>query len=180
MKKTLVALGLVSMLGCTESASEKPEALNDKNALVLEIQNLEKSLFDASMNLQKAKAGELVALYKGYATNNPQSDTAAMYLLKAAELQMGLEEYKAADISLERLLKNYPAFDRAPQAAYMRAFIYDEHLDQKGRAKELYEAMIEAYPRHPLSNDARASIRLLGMSEEEILKMLEEKNKANS
>jgi hypothetical protein len=50
-------------------------------------------------------------------------------------------------------------------------------LGKKGEAKTRYEAMINAYPRHPLANDARALIKLLGMSEEEILKMLEEKNK---
>ncbi len=173
-------IGLLINACSSEQKSDQTEALAPKTELKASIAELEKEVFDATGQLKPSKATELLSLYYGFANNNQLNDTSAEYLYLAAEMEMGLKRYDEAINTFERVVQNYPEFDKAPQSAYLMAFINDEYLDKKGKAKELYEKMINRFPRHPLANDARASIQLLGISDEDILKMLEEKNKENS
>lgn len=172
----LIIAGILFLASCDAKESKKKDPVVPEQELRQSIKELEPQVFgdDAKMNTSIAR--QLQTLYIGFADNNPTNDTAAEYLYRAGEILMGLKDYEASIATFDRLVANYPEFEKAPQAAYLRAFINDEHLDRQGKAKELYEEMIDKYPRHPLANDARASIKLLGMSEEEILKMLEEKN----
>ncbi len=173
----LIIAGIMLLMSCEATETKKKEVLVPEQELRESIKDLEPKVFgnDAKMNATVAR--QLQTLYVGFVNNNPTNDTAAEYLYRAGEILMGLKDYDESIATFERLVSNYPEFEKAPQAAYLKAFINDEHLYRKGKAKELYQEMIDKYPRHPLANDARASIKLLGMSEEEILKMLEEKNK---
>ena len=60
---------------------------------------------------------------------------------------------------------------------FLVAFIYDTYLKQLDQAKTAYEKVIEKYPNHHLTRDAKLSIEHLGMSDEELIKMFEEKQK---
>ena len=175
MRFVLMLMSALIISSCSQNNSE--EKSSPEADLLVKISELETQVFNSAAVLNAPKAKELYTLYIGYADNHLSSDSSAEFLFKAGELMIGTEEYEKAIGIFDRLVTNYPEYEKSPQASYLQGFIYDEYLDKKGKAKERYEAMIDAYPRHPLANDARASIQLLGMSQEEILKMLEEKNK---
>lgn len=161
----------VAVLGCQEQKSEL-QLLTDK------IETLEKELFAVKDKgeVNEAKAKELMTLYTGFLENNPTHERVAELTFKAGELSMGLEAYEQSIQFFDRIVKNHRDYDKAAEATYLVAFVYDEYLNEKGKASEMYSRMIELFPNHKLAADAQASMQLLNMSDEEILKMLEEKN----
>ncbi|MEM9024095.1 MAG: tetratricopeptide repeat protein, partial [Bacteroidota bacterium] len=129
-----------------------------------------------------AKAQEVVTLYTGYVDANPWDSISPHYLFKAAEVNIGIKQHKAAISLYERLLEHYPEYDKRPETLYLIGFTYENHLDQMGKAREQYEALIEAYPSHKLAQDARYAIENLGLSDEELIekfKAMQEEQAAN-
>ena len=61
---------------------------------------------------------------------------------------------------------------------FLQGFVYESQLHNIIRAKEAYTEFIRKYPRHQLAKDAQFSIENLGKSDEELIKMFEEKNRA--
>jgi hypothetical protein len=56
------------------------------------------------------------------------------------------------------------------------AFIYENHLNKKGPAKEYYNKVINEYPEHVLASQAKQSIDILMLSDEELIKKFQENN----
>ncbi len=173
---TIVALTLIAVsCGNTPNEGEVASSPEDLQASIV---SLEKELYQAKTKtkLNMALAKQLMALYKGFLENNPEHEDVAEMTFKAGELSMGMETYQESIAFFERIVKNHRDYEKAPEATYLVAFIYDEYLKEKGKASENYERMIQMFPQNRLSLDAKAWMELLNMSDEDILKMLEEKN----
>jgi len=170
---TLCAFVLV-LMSC--ETSQTPEVATPEIA-AKEIDAMEQELRkQPDIKHHTSKAESLVKLYKGFVDNNPQHEKSPEYLFKAAEVQMGLKKFEDAIRTLERLNTHYKNFDKRPEAMFIIAFIYENELDQKGQAKEAYEAVIEAFPRHELAIEARSSIKLIFMTDEEKIQYFQEQN----
>ncbi|HAS35349.1 MAG TPA: hypothetical protein DCS15_02595 [Flavobacteriales bacterium] len=167
----------LSMISCGGGSEESAPVLTLEE-LQTSIVTLEEELYQAKTKtkLNMSKAKELMTMYKGFIDNNPTHESLAEMTFKAGELSMGMEEYNQSIEYFERIVKNHSDYEKAPEATYLVAFIYDEYLKEKGKAADNYQRMIELYPNNRLSQDAKASIELLNMSDEDILKMLEQKN----
>jgi hypothetical protein len=61
----------------------------------------------------------------------------------------------------------------------MEAFTYENTLGNIGKANELYNKFLYKYPDHELADDARAAIKFLGKSAEEMVREFE-KNGSDS
>jgi outer membrane protein assembly factor BamD (BamD/ComL family) len=59
---------------------------------------------------------------------------------------------------------------------FMQAYVYENSLQDYGKAKTVYTEFIRKYPESELVEDARISIRNLGKSPEEILESLLKKD----
>jgi tetratricopeptide (TPR) repeat protein len=124
------------------------------------------------------KAGELQDLYVELAESNPGDTLSAEYYFKAAELAMNLNKTQQALELYNKIIYTFPEFKKAPESLFLMAFIYENTLQNYGRAKELYELFLEKYPDHDFADDARFSLMYLGKSPEELMKEFEEKNAA--
>jgi hypothetical protein len=59
---------------------------------------------------------------------------------------------------------------------FLKAYVYDTHLQRISLAQETYNAFLKAYPNHPLADDAQMALQYLGKSNEEILQLILKKN----
>ncbi|MCE3279043.1 MAG: hypothetical protein K0S44_1234, partial [Bacteroidetes bacterium] len=64
-----------------------------------------------------------------------------------------------------------------PESLYLQGYLLDNFLNDEVRAKAIYEQVIAKYPDMPYSADAKAAIKNLGKSDEELIKEFQKKNK---
>lgn len=165
------------LCSCGSNETTKENKKPSEIELMNEIKEVEAVLYSSKNHaLNFGDAEKVIELYKGYAKAYPLDSQTPEYLFKAADVSIGLKRYNDAEKLLNRVLKEYPAFDKQVEALYLTAFINDSYLNKKGKAKEIYEKVIRKYPEHKLADDASAAIKILTMSDEELIKMLEEKN----
>jgi TolA-binding protein len=122
------------------------------------------------------QATELMELYIEKANSNPESEMAPDYLFKAAELAMNLGISQQALNLYNNVIYTYPDYEKAPECLFLLAFIYENTLQNYGKAKELYEMFLVKYPDHDFADDAQFSLQYLGKSPEELMREFEEKN----
>jgi tetratricopeptide (TPR) repeat protein len=118
----------------------------------------------------------LLALEKVYETKTNQPDKAIETYLKLSEVfatgQDGMNALIAAErlavsstknwnvaIAInERIIVRAPNSEDAIKAQYSNADITDGKLGDKGKAKDMYQDFIKAYPKHSLARDAQKRI----------------------
>lgn len=121
----------------------------------------------------------LVKMYVAFANNYPTDSLAPMYLMKAADVAMNIKRGDVAIKYLDRVVKDYPDYEKLPDCYFMRGYVYETVLVNVNKAKEAYELFLMQYPNHPLAADTRTIIQNLSLSDEEIIKMIMEKNMAH-
>jgi len=142
------------------------------------IRETEKMLInDSTKMLNRSLAeGELKA-YAEFTEKFPEDTRSEEFLYKAAELANSMGKTAVALDYYHSFCEKYPKSKKAPYALFLQAFIYENQLKNLDKARELYSGFLTAYPDHELAKDARFSLNNLGKSEEELIKMFEEKNK---
>jgi tetratricopeptide (TPR) repeat protein len=136
----------------------------------------------ATPNSQKAKAltERILLRYRDYISMNPRDSISAEYLFKAADLSLGVGNPEGSITHIDRLITDFPNFRKAPEMMLFKGFVYEVHLNQHANAVKAYQAMISRYPNHRLTNDARAAIDNLSLSEEELLEKLKKAEEAQN
>lgn len=178
MKSTFACTIVVClMMGC-----------HSKNEVEFSLQNLVDSINAREAELKKIEvftpdnpvAYNAVKLYKQYADSFPGEKPAADFLFKAANVCIGLRQYKQAIGFLERIQNHFPEYEKSAESLFLKAFIYDNYLNQKGMAREIYQEVIDQYPSHKFASDAKEVIKTLELTDEELIKMFKEKEEASS
>ncbi len=99
-------------------------------------------------------------------------------LFQAGDMAMNLNMPKEAVVLFDRIMENYPDFDKAPQCLFLKGYIYENNLGNLNVAKKIYEEFLEKYPDDEFADDAEVSIKNLGKTPEELIKEFEEQQKA--
>ncbi len=137
------------------------------------IKVMEDSLFNDSAGFDPRGAQALVDVYLAFAKAHPLDSLASEYLFRAASVKRSLKDPKGSIALYDRIIRDYGWSPKIPDAYYLKAFIIDSDLGQKGEAKRAYEEMIRRYPDHPFAEDSKRMISYLGMSDAEILQRFE-------
>lgn len=149
---------------------------NDPRSEQLElIKQTEKELY-SSESFNRDNAIKLIDLYYNFAQQFADDSLAAPYLYKAAEVAMNIQQGSKSIAYFDQLLEKYPDYEKAAECVFLKAFVYENQLKNIEKAGELYRFFIDTYPEHPLTNDAEASIKFLGKSPEELVKIFQEMN----
>ncbi len=125
-----------------------------------------------------AKAAAFIKTAEEYAalveTANP--DKYADLLLKAAGVAKSVNKQDKALALYTTIANKLPQHPKAPMAAFMEGFIYNEMHDTLN-ARVRYEAFLKKYPNDGLAKDARIELQNLGKSPEQLIKEFEALNK---
>lgn len=172
-----VRLTLIAAIFLSFLFSCKPES--DRTAD--NIKETEKKLInDSTKMLNRGLAESQLKAYADFTEKFPEDTRSEEFLYKAAELANSMGKTAVALDYYHSFCEKYPQSKKTPYALFLQAFIYENQLKNMDRAKEIYTAFLTTYPDHELAKDARFSLDNLGKSEEDLIKMFEEKNKDSS
>lgn len=141
-----------------------------------DVKKAEAALFNEDQTTNAEAVPNAIATFSKYAEENPEAADAPEYLFKAVEISINTKQDAQQSIDLvNRLVKDYPEFDKNPVALFMLAtFVYDEQRHDLDKAREAYQQVIDQYPDSPFARDAEIAITQLGMTPEELIRMFEE------
>lgn len=179
MKKiTLLVIGLIiSCYACNSSGQANLQ--EDKSTLEDAIQALHAQVLkmeDVTKDEEIAK--NLVAKSQLYAKQFPQDSMTAIYLFRAADVSRGLGDFALAIDLWGKVNKDFPKYEKAPDALFLQGFTYDQDLKNVEQAKSYYKQFLEKYPKHPLVKDASLMLQYLenDKTPEELIKEFKAKS----
>ncbi len=157
----------------------KVESKNTMDDLIAANRN---SMFTDSTNtrLNPAVARKLVGMYGTYASVLPKDAKTPEYLYSVYEIANSSRLFADAAKACEKLYKNYPDYEKSSTAMFLTGYLYENELRDLDKAKGIYTEFLSKYPKHDFADDAEFALANLGKSPDQILKELQEKNKANS
>lgn len=171
MRKLLYATAIVMMVlainACKPSKEKKIE----------EIKQMESQLISATTRIDSTKAQQLINLYISYADENKTDSLSPVFLFKAADVSMNIQKFDQSLGLLDRIRADYPQFQKIPDCIFLKAFIYENMVNDLKKADEAYKEFLSKYPNHELAVSAKAAIENLGIPAEDLIRSFEEKNK---
>ncbi|MGB0389991.1 MAG: tetratricopeptide repeat protein [Salibacteraceae bacterium] len=164
------------MVACTPTNPEEKAKKEVEEARKVILEERDK-LLDSTGPLDTARSEMMIDRYITFVQNNPADTDAGEFLFQAASLCMAKGDYERCIKIHQNLLNNYPNNKRTVESTFHIAFTYDTYLDKKGMAEDWYKKVIKEFPRDDLALQSRSAIKNLNMTDEELIKMFEEKNK---
>ncbi|MBS4057162.1 MAG: tetratricopeptide repeat protein [Bacteroidales bacterium] len=172
MKHIVVFVALFSILiigGCSQK-KEQPKGFAQR------IELLQDSLYNADGVLSADKANELIGCYEALVDSMPTDTMAPQYLFIAADLSINLSNVDRTVRLLDKIITTYPQSDKTGLSLFLKAFVYEEQLNDTATAKKYYEQFITEYPEHDFIDDAHIALQNMGKSPEELIRSFEEMN----
>jgi hypothetical protein len=145
-----------------------------KNALA-RIITLEKQMSSNAGKPDSIKVETLALAYSDFARQFPKDSLTPVYLLKAGGILMNAGDAIKAVQVLDLVSQKYAKSRQAPQALFLQAFIYENMIANIAKAGELYRQFLFLYPKHDMADDAKASLKNLGKTPEELVREFEAK-----
>lgn len=142
------------------------------NKMSAEISNMESNM-KTSQKIDSVAVTELLSAYQNFSSKYPGDSLSPEFLYRVAGLAAGFNRGTQAIDLYETIIQTYPHYKKLPECYFLEAFTFENSLGNIGKADELYNKFLDKYPDHELADDARASIKFLGKSPEEIVIELE-------
>lgn len=142
------------------------------DALNLSLLITDNTAFDSTGNALKMYARADLLIYKeqtGRALKTldsidrvyPGNTLADDILMSKARIFIQQKQYAAAILPLQKIIDGHPTELWADDAVFMMADLYENHLNNKPRAQQLYQKIITDYPSSLWISEARKKFRLL-------------------
>lgn len=180
MKKMFVmAIAILSLGACSQPKEKSPSDLS-KAELTTMVEALHDSLVNpTSLELNAKHAEKLMNYCLAYAEKFPEDTSSAEMLYKASRSARGLQQYKQSIDIYDQIIANYPNYSKLPECYFFKAFVFDNDIKDKAKAEVAYKEVIAKFPTHRFAADAELLIEHLYLSDEELIKLFEEKNKSS-
>ena len=125
--------------------------------------------------INRKNAQKYVDACESYVLAYPKKDNAPEYLYKAAEMSRTLKTYGKCLNIYDWILTKYPTYSKAPTTMFLKGFMLENELGDKPTAKTVYQDFLKTYPDSDLKDDVQFLLENIDKSEEEIMKMIENK-----
>ena len=123
---------------------------------------------------------DLLSAYQNFAARYADDSLSPEYLYKAAGLATGFSRGNQAVEIYESIIHTYPSYRKIPECYFMEAFTYENVIGDNAKAYEYYNEFLNKYPQHDLADDARAAIKFLGKSPDELVREFEKMRNPDS
>ena len=192
MKKLLISLLLISitLFSCNDEPTEvaKSETTEKQSfettnidalseaELFSRLEKIEKNLVDEeSLEVSKKYSVLMLEAGKKHIEKFPESINRRESIRKASKAAQGLQQDYEAVRLLEIGISEFGNDTTIIEEMNVRAYLFDK-MDNKKKAREAYQEIIEKFPNHPSTEMHKARLSTLDMSEEELMKWLEKQN----
>lgn len=179
MKSVATSLILCSIALLTACGGGTAPEVSPEQAHAIEgarrIRSMEDSIFNSGSGVDTRAAHGLVDVYLAYAKTHPLDTLAPEYLFRAANVKRSLRDPQGSIALYDRIIRDYAGWRKLEDVFYLKAFVLDADLKQKGEAEKAYREVIGRYPDSPFAEDARRMMALIGLSDEEILQRFQQK-----
>jgi len=136
----------------------------------------EKIFENADLNgLNRSASTKYIDACQAHALAYPNSASSPNYLYKAAEVAKSIRSNQKALTLYDWILEEYPNYEKAPTTLFIKGFIIENELKNVELAKSVYEEFLSKHPNHDLADDVKFLLDNLGKSDEEIAKIIEQK-----
>jgi TolA-binding protein len=130
--------------------------------------------------VNKGNSQYFVDACEAYALANSNSVASPEFLYKASEIARTLRTFPKALTLYDWIINKYPDYEKAPTVLFLKGFLLENQFNDVEAAKATYQQFLKKYPRHELSDDVNFLLTNIGKSDDEIMKMIEEKSKQES
>lgn len=162
-----------------EAKNQLTEEISDIDAYILTIgEKIFENPDETGVN--KSNSQYYVDACEAYALANSNSVASPEFLYKASEIARTLRTFPKALTLYDWIINKYPDYEKAPTVLFLKGFLLENQFADIDAAKSTYEEFLKKYPRHELSDDVSFLLNNLGKSDDEIMKMIEEKGKKES
>lgn len=173
MKKVSIlicAVAILTAIGCKQA----PDKMSH-DELLAAIDSIEKPLMNDAQfqQVDTVKGRALVNLYVEFADNYPKDSLAPRCLHMAAQVCNGMGLIDDMATYYDRVIDNYPDYIHLDECYYEKGL----SLSNAGRndaARDAFQQFLDNYPDHFLADDIRKAIPLLDMSDELLIKHLQQ------
>lgn len=150
-----------------------------RKQMISKIDSLENIVYVDTFDYQAKSTTELLRTYNEFtATFVGDKEKTPEYLYKAAALCRATKLPVKAIKYYDKILTDYPGYERNPEVAFLAAFTYDEDLHQKDRAKEAYQEVIDKFPDDKWAEQAQERLKTIDMTDEELIQSFMKKDAA--
>ena len=127
--------------------------------------------------VNRKAAQSYVDACEAYALAYPATKEAPEFLYKGTEVSRTLRTFTKSLTMYDWIIDQYPQYEKAPTAMFLKGFIIENELNNDEAAKEVYRTFISKYPDHQLKDDVQFLLDNVGKSDEEIMEMIEKNKK---
>ncbi|MBA4240736.1 MAG: hypothetical protein C0448_08415 [Sphingobacteriaceae bacterium] len=175
------------LMSCNSHSSEQKQEEVKKDTIVVadrctnlfnEAKRLDNILLKATVVNNNIAEQAIKAFYE-FSTNCKDDTLAPVFLVKAGQVSQSIKKYTQAQSFFKKCIDEFPDFKSRGAAMFLLAQLYDDAsiLNNESDARTLYHQIIREYPDSPYANDAKACIKNLGKSDEELIQEFLKKNK---
>lgn len=170
MKRTSIIIAATILL--TVACNHTPKELT-YDQLHDSIETLEGQLLTASplATVDTALGNNMMSLCLQFADSYPDDTLAAHYLHRAAYIALSMDLIDDMVACYDRIINNYPDYEKLDECYYEKGIALD-NAGRKDQARKAYQDFLAEYPDHFLADDIRKALPLLDMSDELLMKFL--------
>lgn len=132
---------------------------------------------ETSGSLDLLQARNYINSCEIYALINPESQNSAKYLFMGAQVAQNIRMFEKTVELFDWILIKYPNFKKAESVLFIKGFVLDNELKRTDEARKVYNEFLKKYPKSDYADDVKTSLEYLGMSNDEIIKSIENKSK---
>lgn len=171
----LLFLCVSLLVGCSSGGSESNEpTMGELQTTILQNEQALSKVGSTDSLMTKAK--QSVEFTELLLEKYPEAENLEKSLYYGAKAARMSHQYAKAVKFYNIIIQRYKASPILDEVYFLKAFILDEDMKQKDAAKDAYSALISRFPDSRYAEDAKMLMTQLFMSEEDMLKMLKEKN----
>ncbi len=154
----------------------KAAAMADSLSLTDYIDKVGSNMYNEETHRLDTKvASNFIEICELYALVKPEDAKSPDYLHKAGETARAIRAFPRAIAIYDRIYANYPKFEKAPQALFLKAFTYDNDLKDFEKAKMYYTEFLAKFPNDDFADDTEFLLGNLGKNDEEIIQSFNQK-----
>lgn len=172
--------GVVNRFADSDAAEQAKQKMSSEAANIDEyLTKIGEEVFETpdKYGVNRKSAQSYVDACEAYALAYPGTAKAPEYLYKGTEVSRTLRTFNKSLTMYDWILKDYPQYEKAPTAMFLKGFIVENELKNDELAKTVYQEFLQRYPDHQLVDDVNFLLENVGKSDEEIMKMIEQNKK---